>query len=230
LCFELEETTSVSALLLSGIDGARRQFVREGYELLERALHVARLARERLTAEVPELNVVDPEELGSRPGVVGVDPTHLLIEVAPVGLTGYEATHWLLDEHAIGVELMDHRRIMPLITYAHGEEDIERLVGALRDLVDSCGEPGRARDVRTLPSRSELRTEQAMAPREAFFAQTELVAVTEAAGRVSAELVTPYPPGIPAVAPGEVINEAIVATSRASAPQAPSWRGPQTKP
>ena len=49
-----------------------------------------------------------------------------------------------------------------------------------------------------------------MVPREAFFAQTELVAVTEAVGRVSAELVTPYPPGIPALAPGEVINEAIV--------------------
>jgi arginine decarboxylase len=105
---------------------------------------------------------------------------------------------------------MDHRRIMPLITYAHGEEDVERLVVALRDLVDRRGEPGRAPDVRTLPSRAELRTEQAMLPREAFFAQTELVAITEASGRVSAELVTPYPPGIPALAPGEVINEAIV--------------------
>ena len=139
-----------------------------------------------------------------------MDPTHLLIDVAPVGLTGYEATHWVLDEHAIAFELMDHRRFMPLITYAHGEEDIERLVRAMRDLVDRCGEPGRAPDVRPLPSRAELRTEQAMLPREAFFAPTELVAITEASGRVSAELVTPYPPGIPALAPGEIINEAIV--------------------
>jgi arginine decarboxylase len=210
LCFELEESTSVSTLMLLGIDAARRQFVREGYELLERALQTAKLARERLAVEVPELYVVDPEELGSRPGVVGVDPTHLLVEVAPVGLTGYEARHWLIDQHAIGVELMDHRRIMPLITYAHGEEDVERLMGALRDLVDRCGEVGRAPDVRALPSKAELRTEQAMLLRDAFFAPTELVDVTEATGRVSAELVTPYPPGIPALAPGEVINEAIV--------------------
>jgi len=105
---------------------------------------------------------------------------------------------------------MDHRRIMPLITYAHCEEDVGRLVVALRDLVDRRGEPGRARDVRALPSREELRTEQAMVPREAFFASTEDVAVTEAVGRVSAELVTPYPPGIPALAPGEVVNKAIV--------------------
>jgi arginine decarboxylase len=95
LCFELQESTSVSTLMLLGIDAARRQFVREGYELLDRAVRMAKLARERLADEVPELYVVDSEELGSRPGVVGVDPTHLLIEVAPVGLTGYEATHWL---------------------------------------------------------------------------------------------------------------------------------------
>ena len=210
LCFELEETTSVSALLLSGIDGARRQFVREGYELLDRALRMAKLARERLATEVPELRVVDPAELLARPGVTGVDPTHVLIDVASVGLTGYEVTHWILDEHAIAFELMDHRRVMPAITYAHGEEDIERLVGALRNLVDCRGDPDRAPDVRTLPSRAALRTEQAILPREAFFAPTEAVAVTEAIGRVSAELVTPYPPGIPALAPGEVVNEALV--------------------
>jgi arginine decarboxylase len=150
------------------------------------------------------------EELGSRPGVVGVDPTHLLVEVAGVGLTGYEAADWLLDEHAIGVELMDPRRVMPLITYAHGEQDVERLVVALRDLVDRRGEASRAPDVRPLPSRVELRTEQAMAPREAFFAETETVGPREARGRASAELVTPCPPGIPAVAPGEVINEAMI--------------------
>src|SRR4051795_4187647 len=58
LCFELEESTSASALLLSSIDGARRQFVRDGVELLDRAVRSARLLRERLAAEVPELDVV----------------------------------------------------------------------------------------------------------------------------------------------------------------------------
>jgi arginine decarboxylase len=64
--------------------------------------------------------------------------------------------------------------------------------------------------VAPLPSRRELRTEQAILPREAFFSKTELVRPRDAVGRVSAELVTPYPPGIPAVAPGEVYNQAIV--------------------
>jgi arginine decarboxylase len=211
LCFELEESTSASALLLSSIDGARRQFVRDGRELLGRAVESAKLLRSRLAEEVPELRVVSEEELASRPGVAAVDPTHVMIETCSVGLTGYQADDWLRDERQIDFELADHRRIMPLVTFAHGEEEIERLVRALRDLVDEQGSPGEDTAVKPLPSRRDLRAEQAMLPREAFFSKTENVKRGEAAGRVSAELITPYPPGIAAVAPGEVINEAAVA-------------------
>src|SRR4051794_24929514 len=210
LCFELEESTSASALLLSSIDGARRQFVRDGEQLLDRAVTSARLLRDRLRTEIPELRVVDPDDLVGLPGVVAADPTHVMIETKAVALTGFQADDWLRDERQIDVELADHRRIMPLVTFAHGEEGIDRLVRALRDLVDERGEPGSGTDVAPLPSRRELRTEQAMLPRDAFFAKTELVKPTDAVGRVSAELVTPYPPGIPAVAPGEIYNEAIV--------------------
>jgi arginine/lysine/ornithine decarboxylase len=210
LCFELEESTSTSALLLSSIDGARRQFVREGAALLDRAVGSALLLRERLAAEIPELRVVSTDELTRLPGVVAADPTHVLIETASVGLTGYQADDWLRDERQIDVELADHRRIMPLITFAHGEPEIDRLVRALRDLVEERGDPGSDTDVRPLPTRSELRTEQVMTPREAFFAGTENVDARDAIGRVSAELVTPYPPGIPVAAPGEVYNEAMI--------------------
>src|SRR4051812_13889232 len=74
LCFELEESTSASSLLLSSIDGARRQFVREGADLLDRAVRSANALRERLAAEVPELRVVSSDELSGRPGVVAADP------------------------------------------------------------------------------------------------------------------------------------------------------------
>jgi arginine/lysine/ornithine decarboxylase len=211
LCFELEESTSASSLLLSSIDGARRQFVRDGVELLGRAIDSARLLRERLAAEVPELRVISTEELGSRPGVVGVDPTHVMIETCSVGLTGFEADDWLRDERAIDFEMADHRRLMALVTFAHGEAEIDRVVQALRDLVDERGKPGAGTGVGPLPSRREIRTEQAMLPRDAFFAKTENVKAGDAAGRVSAELITPYPPGIPAAAPGELLNEGLLA-------------------
>src|SRR3954454_22538317 len=135
LCFELEESTSASAILLSSIDGARAQFVREGKELLDRAVNSARRMRERIAADVPELMVVDSERLTAIPGVTAADPTHVLIETASIGLSGYSADDWLRDERQIDVELVDHRRIMPLVTFAHGEEEVDRFVGALRDLV-----------------------------------------------------------------------------------------------
>jgi arginine decarboxylase len=91
LCFELQESTSASALLLSSIDGARRQFVREGTQLLDRAIKSTWLLRERLAVEVPELRVISTDELARRPGVTDVDPTHVLIETAAVGLTGFQA-------------------------------------------------------------------------------------------------------------------------------------------
>src|SRR3954453_21933278 len=108
LAFELEESTSASTLLLSSIDGARQEFVSDGAELLDRAVNSARLLRERLAAEVPELRVVAGAERPSRPGGAGLDPTHVMIETASVGLTGYEADDWLRDERQVDVELVDH--------------------------------------------------------------------------------------------------------------------------
>ena len=95
LCFELQESTSNSVLLLSSIDGARAQFVREGHQLLERGLRSAALLRERLSSEVPEIEVTGVQRLKATPGVTGVDPTHVLIEAASIGITGYTAVDWL---------------------------------------------------------------------------------------------------------------------------------------
>jgi arginine decarboxylase len=209
LCLELQESTSSSALLLSSIDGARTQFVREGRELLDHAVSMARLLRERLSADVPELRVISSEELETRPGVSDTDPTHVMIETASIGLTGYTAVDWLRENRRIDVELIDHRRIMPLVSFAHREADIERLVAGLRDLVDA--HPDAAPDkLPRFPRLPQIRGEQAMLPRDAFFAPTENVKFKQAVGRVSAELVTPYPPGIPAVAPGELYTQEAV--------------------
>jgi arginine/lysine/ornithine decarboxylase len=206
LCFELEESTSTSGLLLSSIDGARAQFVRDGEQLLDRAVASARLLRERLAGDVPELRVVETELLAATPGVTGVDPTHVLIETASIGLTGYRAVDWLREQRHVDIELVDHRRIMPLVSFAHGDAEIDRLVHALRDLVDAHPDEDGS-DIPSFPRRPQIRSESAMLPRDAFFAATETVKFGEAAGRICAELVTPYPPGIPAVAPGELYTE-----------------------
>lgn len=95
---------------------------------------------------------------------------------------------------------------MPLVSYSHSESDIDRLVQACRALV-KAHHGNKHGELPQFPSRPQIRTEQAMLPREAFFAATELIPFKKAVGRVSAELVTPYPPGIPAVAPGELYTQ-----------------------
>jgi arginine decarboxylase len=206
--FDLEESTSVSTLLLSSIDGARRQFVREGHELAGHGLAMADRLRKRIAAS-EGLEAVAPERLTGGPGALTCDRSHVIIELGGLGLTGYEADDWLRDEHAIDVELADHRRLMALVTYAHDEADVDRLAAALERLAaeHADAEPRRER----VADPDTLVTEQAMLPREAFFAPSEMVSPDDAVGRVNADIVTPYPPGIPVLAPGEVISEAIVA-------------------
>jgi arginine/lysine/ornithine decarboxylase len=77
-------------------------------------------------------------------------------------------------------------------------------------VVDERGDSSRKLPEFDLPRAQELRTEHAMLPRDAFFAQTETVKFNKAEGRISAELLTPYPPGIPVVAPGERYTKAIL--------------------
>jgi arginine decarboxylase len=207
-CFELEESTSASALLISSIDGARLQFVRDGEQLAGHALSMAERLRARLRA-VEGLEVVEADRLlrGGGPGAAHADPTHVIIELAGLGVSGYAADDWLRDEHGIDVELADHRRLMALVTYAHDEADVDRLASALEQL---AAEQRADSKLERVAAAATLATEQAMTPRDAFFATSEMVAPAQAVGRVNCDIVTPYPPGIPVLAPGELITDAIV--------------------
>jgi arginine decarboxylase len=207
LVFELEQSTSASALLVSSIDAARRQFQREGEELLGAAIERALLLREAIES-MPGLDLM-PVEIEGGPGAFAIDPTHVCIDVIGLGLTGFSAADWLRQHNRIHVELADHRRIMPLITYADGNENIERLIRALRDLVKNHEGADRAPDYEVGPP-AELRMETVMLPREAFLGKTEDVPWRQAAGRVSAEMICPYPPGIPITAPGERLTSEAV--------------------
>jgi arginine/lysine/ornithine decarboxylase len=68
-----------------------------------------------------------------------------------------------------------------------------------------------------VPSPTELRLEQVMLPRDAFFGPVEQVPWKQAVGRIAAEMLTPYPPGIPAALPGERLNAEVVDYLRSGA-------------
>src|SRR3954447_7195398 len=130
IVFELAQSTSASSLLLSSIDAARRQFAREGEELLGKAIDHA----QRLCAAVRELPGLDLMEFQPGPGAFAFDPTHVTVDVVGLGLTGFSAADWLRRHRGVHVELADHRRVMLLITYADSDANIERAITALRAL------------------------------------------------------------------------------------------------
>ncbi|GIF16001.1 aminotransferase class I/II-fold pyridoxal phosphate-dependent enzyme [Actinoplanes teichomyceticus] len=209
LRLDLITTTSPSALLYGSIDGWRRHAVTEGRKLLGAALERAERLRTRL-ARIPGLSVMDESIIG-HDGVAEWDPLKLCVEVTGLGITGYQAAEWLGQQRRLTVQLGDARRVVFSLTYADDDDAIDRLADAVAAL---AAEPPRAdRPAPRIPRLEHLNLEQAMPPRAAFFARTEQVA--DPAGRISAEMISPYPPGVPAILPGERFTTEVVDYLRA---------------
>jgi arginine decarboxylase len=209
LRLDLITTTSPSALLFGSIDGFRHRMVQEGRQLLDDAVHRANGLRMRLSKR-PGLTVMDESIIG-QDGVAEWDPLKLSVDVSALGITGYQAKEWLQENCRLTVQLGDARRIVCSLTYSDDDAAIARLAEALETL---AAEPPEAdRPGPRIPELEDLNLEQAMTPREAFFAETEQVA--DPIGRISAEMISPYPPGVPAILPGERFNSAVVDYLRA---------------
>jgi arginine decarboxylase len=202
---DLLSTTSPNVLFYAAMDGWRRQMVLHGEELLGSALKLARSTRGAIN-DLPGLNVLE-DRLIAEEASHDLDRLQIMIDLLEAGISGYQASDWLRAERAINVGLADHRRIIAQFTFADDQQQADRLVAALGDLTrTSLPAPKSV----VLPEPRELELEQVMSPREAFFAEQETVPAEEAVGRIGAEQLTPYPPGIPAVLPGERITEGVV--------------------
>lgn len=205
---DLLNTTSPSSLIYAGLDGWRRQMVRHGRELLDGTHRLATRARAEL-AELPGVRVLGSAELVGPGRAVDHDPLKIVLDLDELGRSGYQANEWLREHERIDVGVSDHRRIAAQLTVADDDGTVDRLVHAVRSLVDHAGDLPPAKPV-DLPAPGELELEQAVLPRDAFFGPAEQVPATEAVGRICAETVSPYPPGVPALLPGEVITTPVV--------------------
>jgi lysine decarboxylase len=209
---DLLGTTSPSVLIFAGLDGWRRQMALRGEELMGGALDLAAEVRSAIK-EIDGLHVNDRRDFCG-PGLSDdFDPLPGVIDLTGLGITGFQAADWLREHRHIDAHLVDHRRIGAQITHGDDRETTGQLLEALRDLARAARDLPRAPRV-AVPSPAELRMEQAMLPRDAFFGPAEDTPVAEAAGRVAAEMITPYPPGIPAVLPGERLTEPVLAYLR----------------
>lgn len=206
-CADLLMTTSPNVMVYAALDGWRRQMVEHGHELLTAELDLASYLRGRL-AEIADVRVLEDELLGTEASC-DLDTTQVLMDVAGTGTSGYQAADWLREHCRLDLGMSDHRRILATMSFADDKQTADRLLTAMgqwRQAVRDF-EPPPPID---LPAPEELQLETVCLPRDAFFGPTEMVPAEQAAGRISAEQITPYPPGIPAVVPGERLNDAVI--------------------
>ncbi|MFS0637606.1 aminotransferase class I/II-fold pyridoxal phosphate-dependent enzyme [Mesobacillus foraminis] len=196
-------TTSTSYILLASLDAARKSLATEGKALLEDTIFKAEETRARIN-EIDHLHCMGREVLESSASVA-MDPTKLLISVKELGITGYKVEKWLREKFNIEVELSDLYNILCIITPGDSEEDLRILVQALSNLsLEYRSEANKHVDSSVLlPEIPSL----ALTPRDAFYAETEVIPLEQSAGRITAEFVMVYPPGIPIFIPGEIITE-----------------------
>ncbi|NPV88573.1 aminotransferase class I/II-fold pyridoxal phosphate-dependent enzyme [Coprothermobacteraceae bacterium] len=197
------QSSSPNYVLLASLDVARMQMATEGRELLEYALEVAQYLRASIN-EIPGLYCFGDERIG-RFGIHDVDLTKITINTLGIGLTGYRVEELLNDELGVEVELSDPNNVLAFVTIGDDYENADRLIKAMSDLSERYHARLPKLETAAVHTFPEL-PEVVMTPREAFFAERERVPFREAVGRVSAEAVVLYPPGIPVIAPGERVT------------------------
>jgi arginine/lysine/ornithine decarboxylase len=195
-------TTSTSYLLLASLDVARRRLVTEGRELIGSTIKLAESIRERVN-KIEHLYCVGEEILG-RKATFDYDPTKLIISVKDLGITGYDAEKWMRETFNIEVELSDLYNLLCIITPGDTETEGDTLVRALEALSAEFHHSAEKVHAQVfLPDIPLL----ALTPRDAFYADTEVIPFAESSGRIIAEFVMVYPPGIPIFIPGEIITD-----------------------
>ncbi|MFH8561298.1 aminotransferase class I/II-fold pyridoxal phosphate-dependent enzyme [Streptomyces sp. NPDC017988] len=205
---DLLGTTSASVLLYAALDGWRRQMVEHGRALYDDALALAASLRTRI-ARIDGMHVHGPDDFCGPGRAADMDPLQIIIDITALGTTGYRAADWMREHHQVNLHLADHRRISAQLTHADDEHTGQTLLTALQDVAAHVGELRPAEQVE-VPDPEQLLLEQVLLPRDAYFGPTEQVPWEKAVGRITAEMLTPYPPGIPAALPGERLNTHVV--------------------
>lgn len=215
-------TTSPSGVILASLDAARALVERDGEALLDDALELA----DRLRSGLAGIDGVRSVDAGIHAAGWRTDPLKVVIDVTGTGVSGLEIERRLRQR---GVQLLmaDAAQLVPLLTLADEPAVVRRLLDELAGAIATARRDAPRPRARRAASRAwRIEPEVVVAPREAFFAARERVPAGQAAGRVAAETIAPYPPGIPAVAPGERLSADLVADLRAEARAGTRITGP----
>ena len=214
--FNMHTSTSPQYNLIASLDVARKQAVTEGYRLLDRTLKLAEELRDKINStgafRVLELEDLLPEEM--REDGIRLDPTKLTVDISQSGFTTDELQHELFERYNIQVEKSTFSTITLLLTMGTTRSKVSRLYDALLRLAKEKRAPRAVGRMPEIPRFSRL----ACLPRDAFYEAGERLPLLDDDGRPNAALngrvccdqIVPYPPGIPVLVPGQVIDDSIL--------------------
>jgi arginine/lysine/ornithine decarboxylase len=212
---QLIQTTSPHFAIMASIDLARRQMMLSGREMLEATLDRARRTATRLAA-IPGLTVLSPDDAsGAGTGFHQLDETKLLIGTRELAVAARDILARLNGVHGVQPELSGPGHVLCISTIGNSESDMDRLVTGFAEVAAYAGTRPKGNEDALIADTVSLRPQPVLTPREAFFAPDETVPLSQAAGRVAADAITPYPPGIPLVMPGELLTPQVVDLLRA---------------
>ncbi len=199
----LTQTTSASYLLLSSLDISRRNLALRGKEAFAKVAQMAQYARK-------EINSIGGyyaygSELINGDSVYDFDTTKLAVNTLDIGLAGIEVYDLLRDEYDIQIEFGDLGNILAYLSIGDRERDLERLVSSLAEIRRRFGKSGNE-----LMKQEYIDPKVVASPQEAFYADKESLPIEQTEGRISSEFLMCYPPGIPIIAPGELITKEIL--------------------
>jgi arginine decarboxylase len=214
--FNMHTSTSPQYGLIASLDIARKQAVMEGYKLLSRTLELAQEVRKLVNStkvfRVLELEDLLPEAV--RHDGIRLDPTKVTIDISGCGYTADDLQKTLFERFNIQVEKSTFNTLTLLLTIGTTRSKVSRLYDALMRIAREGHAPRRLVQTPDIPSFTRLR----FLPRDAYYCGGELVPVFDdrervnrrLAGRVAADQIVPYPPGIPVLVPGQLITKNIV--------------------
>lgn len=200
--FETTHTTSPAGAPLASIDGVRALLQSRGEELIGALLENIHAFKESVQAEFALPIFLYPTDFPAG----RFDPTKIVLRVQQLGASGVDIEEDL-QAAGIRVEMADRDTIVFLGTIADTKEDFTHLADVLIPILKRRQE--QRRESATALSWS-VTPQKKISMRDAYFAKTEMVDAASAFGRVSADLIAPYPPGVAVVAPGEVLTHQII--------------------
>ncbi len=206
-CLQLTQSTSPSYLLLGSLDTARHQMATCGQALMEQTLALADKAYESIS----KLNGIRilPVGRADQHSLAG-DRTRLTIDLRALNITGFEADDILHTQFSVTAELPTLRHLMFIVSLGNTPDDITQLIAALKQLQQQHlrsqqGPPPTAEFSLFTPPQHQSKN-PAFTPRQAFFASKQPLPIDLAIDHICAETICPYPPGIPALLPGELVS------------------------